>query len=431
MFAIHQRSRRRICQAGFCLLCAVPTSGLLAWTIGLKTPQHVAHCRRELTERLGFETRFQQVRYPQPGESLYEDFELVDAETCQWVMRCRTLYVSHTARKLVLAPSEVEVAAERGEKLFRLLMRRLTHELSGDREIWLVPCRVTLERKAGAQTYDDVACRVESNPDQSTATLRFRLPEAETGEPPSLSIVRQCTGEGTATAVTLNTLGAVLPVSAFSPWVNLQSVVGDNAAFSGSLTIEESAGRWSGKLAGTLTDVDLERLVAQRFPHHFAGHARVEIARARIEGGKLTAASGRIYSEAGTIGGSLLVAATELLDCQPGRLPFANGTNYIFHDLALAFDLDEQGLRLGAARATKVPGALMLNELDKPILFESRSGPLPLIQLVKALVPDSMVQVPATKETAALVPWLPLPPIVRSPDDDRGLSAPPLRVNAE
>lgn len=436
MFALHQRTRRRICQAGFGLLCALPTTGLLAWTVSLKTPRHLAHCQRELTERLGLGCRFQQVRYPQPGESLYEGLELVDAETGQWVLRCGMLYATRAGRKLVLAANDVELAAERGERLLRLLMRRLTRELPGDEAIWLVPGSVTLVGIAGSQTYDDVECRVESQPDKSTATLRFRLPEAEAGEPPVFTIVRRHIGDSDATAVTLDTLGAELPISIFKPLLNLQPMLGDDAALKGKLSLEASGGRWSGRLSGNLTEVDLERLIARRFPHHFAGRAEVEVDRARFEGSKLIEASGRIHSEAGTVGGSLLVAAVELLDCQPGaaplgHLPFTSGDNYRYHDLALDFAVNEHGLRLTAPRDAKVAGALVLNERDVAMLLESRSGMLPLIQLVKALVPDSTVQVPATKETAALVPWLPLPPIVRAPDDDRAFSAPPLRVNAD
>jgi hypothetical protein len=410
----------------------MPTTVLLAWTATLKTAGHLACCQRELSDRLGLDVRFQHVRYPRPGQSLYEGFELLDAETGHGVLRCRALEVTQTGRTLVLTPSEVEVAADRADKLVRLLVRRLARELPGEEDVALVPTRVTLETASGGQTYDDVEFRLESQADKSTATLRFRLPDAESGEPPRLTISRHRSDAGVNTEIVLDTLGTLVPLSIFRPWTQLDMVFGDDAAFRGRLKLAEVAGRRSCELKGALTDVDLERLIAERFPHHVIGHASLEIEHASIEAGKLTSAAGRLHSAEGDIGGSLLMAAAEFLNCQPGaaplgRLPFATGKTYVYRDLGLDFDIGEEGLLLAS---TQVSGSLLLNEGGQSLLFAPPDERLPLVRLVRALVPDSLVQVPATKEAAGLVSWLPLPPVVRSPDDRR-LPSPPLRVKNE
>ena len=415
MFAIHQRARRRICQAAFFLFCVMPTTGLLAWTMTLTTAGHTARCREEIGRWLGMEVWFERVSYPQPGLSLYKRFELVDAETGQAVLRCRTLGVTDADRKLILEPSEVEVSAEQAQKLARLLMRRLSREIASDKAIWIVSGSVTMRSAAGDQTYDDVEGRIESRPEQSTAALRFRLPEPQAGEPPALSIVRQH-GDDIATTVKLDTMSAVLPVSIFAPWLDVRHLLGDEAAFQGTLTIASGDG-WSGELTGVLTDVDFERLVTRRFPHQLNGRATLATEGAKIENGRLVEANGQILSESGTIGGSLLVSAVELLACipggaLPGRLPFASGKNYRYRDLSVEFAIDEQGLRLEASPDAKPTGAIMLSRNGDAMLSAPAPSVMPLIQLVKALVPESTVQVPATKETAALVPWLPLPAIV-------------------
>jgi hypothetical protein len=311
-------------------------------------------------------------------------------------------------------------------------MRRLSRELAGDTEIWLVPTQVTLEGATASQTYDDVDCRIDSRDDESTATLRFRLPEPQTGEPPLVSIVRRRTESGVSTTVKLETLGAVLPVSFFSPWLQLEPTLGGDAKFSGALAVVEAQGRYSCEMEGLLTDVDLERLVAWRFPHHLTGQAAVEITRARIESGRLVEAAGLLRSASGTIGGSLLVATVELLDCRPGptpdgRMPFAAGRNYAYNNLAVDFTIGEQGVLLESPADAEPAGALVLNEQGRSLVGAPPGGPVPLIQLVRALVPDSELQVPATKETARLVPWLPLPPVVRSPEE--APSALPLRMD--
>jgi hypothetical protein len=427
MFAIHQRIRRRICQAGFCLFCALPTTGLLAWTATLKTSGYASRCRQELTQCLGMECRFKRVSYPQPGETLYEDLQLVDPETGQWVLHCRVLSVTQTNRKLVLEPSELEVSAEQAQKLLRLVMRRLTHELPGQQAILLVPTSITVRTEAAEQTYDDVEGRIESEAGQSTATLRFHLPELQAGEPPMFSVARKASVDGLRTTVKLETLGAALPVAIFSPWLELRRLLGDDAAFQGSLIIEAAGDDWSGELSGVFTHVDFERLIAHRFPHHLAGRASIAIESSQIDNGRLAEASGQVLSESGTIGGSFLVAAVEQLACPPGPVPPVSDRNYRYRNLSVEFAIDERGLLLTAS--PEAPGgAIMLDQGNRTLLAAPTTGPLPLIQLVKALVPDNAVQVPATKETAALVPWLPLPPIVPPPDDAQSPRSLPLHV---
>jgi hypothetical protein len=291
---------------------------------------------------------------------------------------------------------------------------------------------VTLRSPTGDQTYDDVEAQIESQPEQSAATVRFRLPDPQMGEPPAFSVVRQRSGGEVVTLFKLDTMSAVLPVSIFAPWLDLQPLLGDEAAFRGSLAITRSGAGWSGELAGVVSDVDLERLVADHFPHSLNARATLAIERSRIENGRLAEANGQILSEWGTVGGSLLVSAVDLLGCvpgtaPPGELPFAGGKNYQFRSLSVEFTVDEEGLLLEASPDATPRGAIVLDERAEAMLFAPPPVPMALIQLVKALVPDSTVQVPATKETASLVPRLPLPAIVPPDNGKRAISSPPLR----
>ncbi|HVX10519.1 MAG TPA: hypothetical protein VHC22_05025 [Pirellulales bacterium] len=418
MFAIHQRTRRRICQAGFCLLCAMPTTGLLAWTASMKTGSHLARCRQELGERLGLTVRCERIRYPQPGQSVYERFELADAETGEWVLRCRSLEVTRTGRTLALAPGDVEVAAPRANKLLRLVQRRLAHELPGDDAVWLTPTQVTLVTPSASQTYEDVDCRIDTQGDASTATLHFRLPDPQPGEPPMVAITRNRSPAGISTTIKLDTLGTELPVSVFSPWLDLQRELGRDAAFSGSFTVVEGTDRTDCQIEGLFSDLDLHRLVTRRFPHHLTGIANVEL-KADISEGGVVEAVGLLRCESGAIGDSLLAAAIDLLDCQPGTAlqgrRLTAGTHQVFHDLAFDFTVNREGVRLESWADAQPAGALLLDVRGASLLGAPSGEPLPLVQLVRALVPESELLVPATKETARLVPWLPLPPAVPAP----------------
>lgn len=431
MIALHQRTRRRLCQIGFCVLCALPTTGLLAWSAGLKTAAHQLRCRQALNERLGLDVRFERVLYPQPGLTRFEPFELADAETGDWVLRCRSLDVLSSGRKIAVDPHEVELAAKHVDKVRRLVTRRLTHEIPGDASFSLLTTQVTLTSADAGQTYDDVAGRIELADDVATATLRFRLPEHEDGEPPLFSISRRRTTSGVRTTAKLATLGAELPVSMLSPWLELTELLGADATFQGTITIDEDGGRYACQAAGLFADIDLERLVARRFPHHLAGRATVEVKRARLEAGRVVEAAGIIRSPSGEIGGSLLAAAVELLGCQPGaapagKLPFALGRNDVYRNLAIVFQLDGQGLTLSSPSSAQPPGALLLSKRGAALVTSPMDGPVPLVQFVRALSPESDLLVPATKETSQLVRWLPLPPVMRPRDEPPGV--PPLRV---
>lgn len=433
MFALHQRVRRRICQATFCALCALPTTGLLAWTGLLRTAGHVSDCQRQFGSLLGMDVRFERVRYPQPGQTLYEGVELLDAESGLWIMRCRTLDVTRTGGRIALAPSDVQVAAERGERLMQLVLRRLTRELPGEEAIWLVPTTVTLQSPGGAQTYDDVECRLETQPEQAAAVIRFRLPQTEGGEAPALSIMRQRNNGTAITTIRLDTRGSSLPVAMFRPWLDLPALLGDDASFCGAVAIEHDGSAWSCEVAGDIDGIDLGTLVSRNLPHHLFGTARLRIDEARIVRGRLVTAEGELTSPAGTVGGPLLAAAVDCLgfrtlEIAGGGLPFSIDKNHEFQELALQFAIDETGLALAAAGA-EASGAIVLDNRGDALLFAPVDGRIPLVACIRALVPDNTLQVPATKETAALERWLPLPPLV--PAADHRPSAPPVRLDGE
>lgn len=432
MFALHQRTRRRICQIGFCLICALPTTGLLAWSIGLKTDAHRQQCRQALSERLGVDVRFEKVTYPQPGLTRFEPFELADAETGEWVLRCRSLDVLASGRKIAIDPHAVELAAKHADKLRRLVTRRLAHEIPGDASLALISTQVTLVSDDATQTYDDVAGRIELADDVATATLRFRLPESDDGEAPLFAISRRRGESATRTTVKLATLGTQLPAAMLSPWLDVTELLGDDATFQGTITVDEEDGHFACQAAGVFAEIDLERLVARRFPHHLTGRATIEVKRARLEAGRVVEAVGLMRSPSGTIGGSLLAAAVDMLGCQPGpapagKLPFALGRNDEYQNLALVFQMDEQGLTLGSPSSAHPPGALLLGKRGSVLLTSPLDGPVPLVQIVRALAPESELLVPATKETSRLVSWLPLPPVKRPPDEQPAV--PPLRMD--
>lgn len=427
---LHQSVRRRLCRVIFCIACLLPTTSLLAWTISHKLPSHVARCEARARELLGLEARIGRVRYPQPGVCLCENIELTDPETRQRVLQCRWLELGRSGPVLVLRPATVEIDASQAGRLVRLLMRRLQRELPvAPATVRVLPSSVTLRGAHDEQTYDDVECLIESTETGDTATMRFRLAGGERNESASVAIRRRHAQQA-GTRVSLDTAGAALPVSMFAPWADWQSVLGSQARFRGSLWIDADERGWRGDVTGVLNEVDLESLVAARFPHVLTGRATLEIDRARIEQGRLVEAAGLLRAEHGVIGRSLLLSLSEALHCRLAResIEEARTGNLNYEQLFLRFVLDAQGLRLTGSPAEPHRGLLLIDERQKPLLAEPLEQPAPLVALVRALVPPSRTHVPATKETAALVPWLPLPPVVPPPSANGSPPRPAARV---
>lgn len=409
----------------------LPTTALLGWTISCKLPAHVERCEGRLSELLGLKASIQRVRYPQPGLCLYEGIELTDPETHRPVLRCRWVELGRTGKALVLRPAAVEVNSEAAGRLVRLLMRRLQRELAvDDATLRLLPTSVTLRGPHDEQTYEDAECLIESNEGDDSATLRFRLAGIDMNEAATVVVTRRHSEQASTTRVSLNTAGASLPASMFAAWLDADRFLGRDARFRGSLWIDEDEQGRRGDLTGVLSDVDLAALVTARFPHVLTGQATLEIERARIEQGRLTEAAGQLHCEQGVVGSSLLASAVESLGCRTDRLTSDRTPvdTLSYRRFFLRFALDRQGLRLAGVPRGPDAGAIFIDASGRPLLSEPARQPLPLVALVRALVPPSQTHVPATQETAALVPWLPLPPVVPPLADDGSPPRPSARV---
>ena len=421
--------RRRICRAIFCLGCLLPTTALLGWTVSRKLPGHVEQCEQRLSDLLGLDAHVERVTYPQPGLRLYEGIELSDPETGQPVLRCRWLELGQTGPVWVVRPAFVEVDSDQAGGLVRLLMRRLQRELpAAEASVRILPTRVTLRGPHDEQTYDDAECLIESTEAGDSATLRFRLAGVELNEAATVVVTRRHAAGASATRVSLDTAGAWLPVSMFAAWLDAQHVLGSDARFRGSLWIDQDARGRRGDLSGVLTDIDLETLVAARFPHVLTGRATLEIDRARIEQGRLVEATGLLRCDEGVVGRSLIEAAVDALDCRVGKAIDRHQVNLRYRRLTMRFALDAEGLQLAGMPTEAHAGVILSDERQEPLLSEPPRQRVPAVALVRALVPPNETHVPATKETSALVPWLPLPPIVPPRTDDGSPPRPSARV---
>jgi hypothetical protein len=211
-----------------------------------------------------------------------------------------------------------------------------------------------------------------------------------------------------------------LPVSILAPLADFEAWLGAAAQVSGALWVEQRPIGWDAEFTGRLHDVDLQTLVGDHFPHQLTGNSDVEVAKAIFRNGRLTEAEGQFLAGPGTIGLELVKAAAEAFDCEPGSLDWKRPRVVRYRELAFSFQIDASGMLLaGRCRSLRSSAAVLVAPGDAVFLFSPRAGSIsPVINLVRMLVPQSHVRVPATLETSGLLPFLPIPPMVPPRSDD-------------
>jgi hypothetical protein len=202
----------------------------------------------------------------------------------------------------------------------------------------------------------------------------------------------------------LSTAGQAFPCALLQDVLPPLARLGTDCAFVGDADWVDSPLDTRGGVAGTFTGVDLDALVTEQFPHQLSGPGVVRIERASVARGKLVELLGVLESENGTISNSLVEAARDHLQLAVGSGHQADLAATGFERLALAFRLDHRELRItGMADA----GTLLENAAGPILISQGRA--VPAVEVLRTLLPDNQYQVPATRQTAALVGLLPVP----------------------
>ncbi len=124
MNRLHERTRRQVCRWAFVILCLVPTSVVLGWSVARQLPGHTAAEAESLRALTGLHATLGRLSHPLPGQLLYEDVELADprpARPCcgPESSRSRNRPTSCSCRV------EVELTGDGTADLWQLLERHL------------------------------------------------------------------------------------------------------------------------------------------------------------------------------------------------------------------------------------------------------------------------------------------------------------------
>jgi len=418
MYQLHDRMRRRIALAIFFTLGVAPTLAVSAWGVWWHSTRHVAAEAEQLGWRLGMKIWLSGVRHPRPGVVVYEELDARAPETNQPIFRCREVEARWTGGggdskgpSLQLVVSQPEMNFLQWAEMWRLVDRVFTRRAEPhDVRLQLSAEQLTLAGRGQSHKLGQVEARVETLSGGPQALVTFRLAGRAASEPACLLVTRNRQVTPPATGFTLDTAGTPLPCPLLAIGLPGFDLLGPRCQFSGTLVASPSGDGPSGELAGQFTEVDLERLVPDRFSHRLTGTADVNVEMARFGRGRLQEAAGSLVAGPGMVSRSLLEVAVQRLGMAGGPGIDRDDRLIPYEQLALWFACDAKGLRLRGLSPAGGSGTILVGRRG-PILSEPQppAQQMPLEAVVQAFAPEAEDLVPIARQRDWLMRRLPIP----------------------
>ncbi len=420
-------TRRMICRVAFVVLCVVPTvlSGGLAWLVHAPLYQAWYKSRWEtaLSTALGVDVAVRRIVRERGGRTVLFGVRLRNPEQQEPVATVRSIEIVSGA-EWVVELNQCAVARPAAAWLARRLHEHVfvsAHSLVG---IHVHARNLIFTSNAAPVCLLDLNCRLRCDKAGREALIDFKMPDQANATSIRLRVVRNRQLDPPATGWELHTGTTPVPCEVAVSWLPGVARLGGDCEFAGSIWAESTRSGWNVQLDGTFRDADLDRLVTDSFPHKLTGAATIHIEHSVVRSGRLVALTGTIETEGGVVSASLLRAASAALQLHQRK---QTGTAMLlrYDKFGLKFALDAKNLTVeGIANAR---GAVMIDEAGVLLAVEQKHTVSPLA-LVRLLVPDNQLMVPATKETATLVRILPLPEIVPSDTSSARAAYAPLRL---
>lgn len=430
MFSLHETTRIRLCRAAFLALCIVPTCAVIAWAVYANAPAYRRAHERAIAACTGWQAGLTGVSSPRPGMLLYEGLELSDPDSGELLARLPFVEVTSAGGTVVVKlPFPAAVNGTRLDAFWKLI-NHLARRRPASGTLRFCAQNLTIRLPEGDHSFTDVVGQIDGDEAHTQAKLTFRRAIAGTipAEPCRLTLTRRGDATTAKQVIQLTTGSTPLPTSLFAPLWSGAPGFGKTCQFTGHIYAVERSGVWTTELEGRASGIDLDLVVSRRFPHKLSGLAEIRLKSVTLEGGRIVRAEGSVTAGPGIISRSLVQSAQTHLHIQAAAQALKGRGNLIpYQQLSVGFKISTEGMSLHG----EVPGTrgAMLVDSRRVLAVEPPLVTQPVVDLVRTLVPNSEVHVPATRETARLSGVLPLPSIVPVPGSEQPLPhARPLSV---
>jgi hypothetical protein len=431
MFPLTRPMRQTVATIALVGLTVVPTGvvATIAWRIN--RPGHVRDVEIELGRQLGLQVTLEGVRYPKPGEVVYQGITLRQEEPRRKglieIGRADQARLQRADRDLIVNLESPRLSADSPKlalgQLAAVLQR--SGQIPFERvHVTAGSCQLDLGHESLRVSVRDVAGELVVDPLAPSLKLTYRFSGEGAGTRCELAGTRDRRTEQIETSVALTTVeGPPLPARVLNVFFDAADWLGSSAKFEGTLHLHQAGSRdWEADYRGELHDVDLAKLVGRRFPRHrLNGRARVAIKEAKwgqrpTQGWGWLEAKGELAAGQGSIGIDLIDAlAREMKFRRSPRLVNldARKTDVDFRALGLSFAIESGGeIQIGGALGAEFPPDAVIAGATTSLL-SAPQGTASVHGLIKTLFPISQassgVMVPLTAESQLLLS-LPVPP---------------------
>lgn len=417
------------CRCAFLLFCLAPTVLVGTWIARRASGGYVAvqkaEWERSLSDRLGLLVSIQTIASQSPGVVRLENVSFLEPESRRVIAQVQALDCAATNGGWQIDAFRLQVDAEQLSKIRRALDERIlrAHGELPTCDFSASELTVTYGSPTDsgpAQTLIDCAARLEMMKEGPHLTFSFQLPAGrnQLTNPTVLTVARDRSSSPAATHWQLNTGETALPCALLAEAIPPLVRLGRDGRFAGSVVMANTTGGMSGKnirgeLNGTFFGVDLDSLVTEQFPHQLSGIAALRLDRAAVENGRLVELRGTLQAQHGAVSHSMLLAASEHLGLElvKGFETLQAGRVMPFGQLTVGFELTGHSLRLTGG-ADETGNRILLANATGPVLLARPQHSTPAVNLLRTLLPDNHYQVPATRQSDALIGLLPMPDVV-------------------
>jgi hypothetical protein len=430
MFPLTRPVRQAIATVVLLGLTVVPTGLVIAFAWRVNRPGHVRDVEIDLGRQLGLQVTLTGVRYPRPGEVVYQGIVLRQEEPrgkkLVEIARADQARLERTDQELTLQLENARLRCESpntGLAQMAAFLQR-SGQVAFERINVAAPaCELDLGGDSLKFPIRDLAGVFVVDPAAPSLKVAYRVPGAGAGTRCELTLTRDRRTDQIETSLVFKTVeGMPLPSRVLNVFFDAEDWLGRDAKVDGTVSLrQEGASPWEANFQGDLLDVDLGRVIGRRFPRHrLTGRARVTIKQARWgqranQGPGWVDVEGELLAGQGSIGLDLVGALTrEMRFRQSARLANIDPrkTEVDFRALGFSFAMKSSGeIQItGALGAEFAPETVVAGPTTA--LLSAPLGSASVHGLIKTLFPvsqaSSSVLVPHTAESQILLS-LPIP----------------------
>lgn len=407
---MHPTTRRWICRSAFVVFCLLPTSLVLARIVARKLPSYTRRMEVLLSNELDMGVAVDNLWHPRPGVSVAEGVVITDPESGTVFARIGQIRMTYLAGKCQLLLDETELNGERLTQIYHRMHRRLQRRPDLEQiSVKLNGSRIKLQTDQEEYHLTNLDLQYEPGQKETTVLLDFRVADFKMAEETRIRWERKHDAKPPFTRVQCYTQGSALPCRLLTGFLPEVRRLGEDCTINGfvSADFHQEEG-WKAEGEFVLDQVDMDQLVTDLFAQQLSGKASIGVHRLVVCDDRLLVCSGEFHMQEGTVSRSLLENAVQHISIQPRQtLKFLEGESVPFESLDFGFRVDGNGFQLSGRSAEPAVGAILF--IRPGVVFYEPVGnqPVPLVNLIRMLVPYQEYWVPATRETELL--WLRLP----------------------